>query len=237
MRSPRWGWVSLVVVVAIGVGVIATLSEPAPHVQAQNGSITLVARWNLVAAPRDGTPEEVVGALADVRSLHRWDAEARQFESWLRTAPIFVNSLASLSAGDGLWVEVTGQVTWDLPPLATVVAQPATMGLRLIGWTAAETPASAAAVQLAAEQVTGWNAAAQSFALFDVGLPEPLNSLATLERGMAYWVAFGSAGPTTFDPVDLEVFATESNPVDLGPLPRDEIFIVSKNGLVRRYDL
>ena len=54
------------------------------------GAVDLLPRWNLVAAPADGTVESVLAGEwlgGAVVSAHRWDARGERFESWRRAAP------------------------------------------------------------------------------------------------------------------------------------------------------
>jgi hypothetical protein len=97
--------VGAVVLVALTVALVGGMMTPfssGSQAEASGASIELVEPWNLVAASRSGTPQQVVGQIARVQSIHRWNGRA--FESWRRTAPDFANTLAFVTAGEGLWV-------------------------------------------------------------------------------------------------------------------------------------
>ena len=210
------------------------------------GPVDLLPRWNLVAAPADGTVELVLageGLGGAVVSAHRWDAGAEAFESWRRAAPSAANSLTSVRAGEGLWVEVEAPVVLALPPLAEVRVGVGE-GWVLIGWTQAGMEASAALATLGAERIIGWDAAAQAFASFDPATPAALRSLSVVDRGAAVWAFFGPAvvvGPDE-EPKALHLVAVLEEagldaPIELGAYADGRVFVAELGGLVRLFDL
>ena len=206
------------------------------------GAVDLLPRWNLVAAPADGTVESVLAGEwlgGAVVSAHRWDARGERFESWRRAAPWGLNSLTSVRAGEGLWVEVDRPVALGLPPLAAVDAGVGE-GWRLVGWTLATADAAAALATLGAERIIGWDAAAQAFASFDPAGPAVLRSLSVVERGAAVWAFFGPA--VVVEPGELRLVpvleeAGLDEPIELGAYPDGRVFVAELGGLVRIFDL
>ena len=63
--------------------------------------------WNLVVVAQNGDVEDLVAGSPQIISVYRWDAARQAYESWLRAAPPFLNTLRTVAAGDGLWVRVT----------------------------------------------------------------------------------------------------------------------------------
>ena len=150
-----------------------------------------------------------------------------------------LNSLTSVRAGEGLWVEVDRPVALGLPPLAAVDAGVGE-GWRLVGWTLATADAAAALATLGAERIIGWDAAAQAFASFDPAGPAVLRSLSVVERGAAVWAFFGPA--VVVEPGELRLVpvleeAGLDEPIELGAYPDGRVFVAELGGLVRIFDL
>ncbi|HJN91136.1 MAG TPA: PQQ-dependent sugar dehydrogenase [Dehalococcoidia bacterium] len=223
------------VLMALAVALIGGAVTPwggGSEAEASGTSIQLVEHWNLVAASRGGTPQQVVGVIARVESIHRWNGRA--FESWRRTAPDFANTLTFITVGEGLWVEVSGPVTWNLPPQGDTFRPLNASGFQLIGWTDPDASAADALVQLRAEKLIGWDENAQGFNNFDPTLPGPLNSLAQVQRGRAYWALFDL---NTLPPIGLDLVFDADAPVDVIPFDADEVLIVEQEGLLRRFNM
>ena len=80
---------SVLFVFALLAITLLAIANPIAH--GQGGTLTIRGPWALVAAPADGTPQELLAALPLVQSIHRWNATQRSFESWRRGAPAFAN--------------------------------------------------------------------------------------------------------------------------------------------------
>lgn len=220
---------------ALLAGVVVALAAVlagGSQLQGQGASLTLREPWNLVAAPRDATPQQLVGNIAAVQSIHLWNSDTRRFESWRRSAPDFANTLDFVPIGAGLWVQVSDPVAWSLPPLSAVHADQDAAGFQLLGWTDVDTAAADALRDFAGDAIFGWDEFRQRFVSFFPELPGPLNSLSLVERGRAYWVVFGDELP----PVALELAFQANSPVDLIPFLGADVLVVEKDGLLRRFN-
>lgn len=211
---------------------LAALLAGGSQLQGQGASLTLREPWNLVAAPRNATPQQLVGGIAAVQSIHLWNSDTRRFESWRRSAPDFANTLDFVPVGAGLWVQVSAPVAWSLPPLSAVDAEQDAAGFRLLGWTDVDTAAADALRDLAGDAIFGWDEFRQQFISFFPELPGPLNSLSLVERGRAYWVVFDDELP----PVALELAFRANSPVDVIPFLGADVLVVEKDGLLRRFN-
>ena len=65
----------------------------------------------------DDIPAEIAfaGLGADLQVAFTWDAAAQAFRSYAPGRPAFLNDLTSLSFGDGVWLQVQRDLTWDQP--------------------------------------------------------------------------------------------------------------------------
>ena len=90
-----------------------------PQPAATSGrNVPLLPGFNLVMwTGPDGTPVgEAVSEVADaINALFTWDAALQQFRTFAPDAPSFLNSLAVLNHGDGVWIQVDQSVTWRQP--------------------------------------------------------------------------------------------------------------------------
>ena len=75
-------------------------------------------------------------------------------------------------------------------------------GWTLVGWTAADTEAGAAAEILGADIVTGFGGQTQAFQRFDVNAPSILNTLSVVMQGYGVWGFRDSAGRVTIPAPD-----------------------------------
>ena len=214
------------------VAALAALLAGGSQLQGQGSSLTLREPWNLVAAPRDATPQQLVGDIAAVQSIHLWNSDTRRFESWRRSAPDFANTLDFVPIGAGLWVQVSGPVAWSVPPLSAVGGEQEAPGFRLLGWTDVDTAPVEALRDFAGDAIFGWDEFRQQFVSFFPELPGPLNSLSLVERGRAYWVVSSDVLP----PVALQLAFRANSPVDLIPFLGADVLVVEKDGLLRRFN-
>ena len=93
----------------------ATWTQPA---FAGARSVPLRAGFNLVMwTGPDGTQVEdaVAGLGGALTILFTYDAASQQFLSFSPSAPAFLNSAVVLNNGDGVWIEVNANTTWEQP--------------------------------------------------------------------------------------------------------------------------
>lgn len=148
------GLLTIAVAAAAAAVLWAALLGPgsAVSLDAQNPSVRLQPRWNLVAAPVTTTAHLLFTYLSDLQSAHKWNDATGQFESWRRGTPAAAQTLVQVTAGDGLWLEVTAPIDWELPPLAENPPLPETEGFRLTGWVEDDVPAQDALAQLGGDR-------------------------------------------------------------------------------------
>ena len=80
--------------------------------------VSLQPGFNLVmwTGPTSTPVGEAVSEVADaIDALFTWDAASQQFRTFAPDAPSFLNSLAVLNHGDGVWIQVDRAVTWNQP--------------------------------------------------------------------------------------------------------------------------
>ena len=68
-RLLNWRVLPLALLASVVVALAAVLAGGS-QLQGQGASLTLREPWNLVAAPRDATPQQLVGNIAAVQSIH-----------------------------------------------------------------------------------------------------------------------------------------------------------------------
>lgn len=73
----------------------------------------LVAGWNLVGWTATGVPASDAGAILGASTIINWDGEGQAFGRWDAAAPPFVEQLAIVENGQGVWAfrETAGDVT------------------------------------------------------------------------------------------------------------------------------
>jgi glucose/arabinose dehydrogenase len=202
-------------------------------------SRTLLAPWNLVTVGESGSVAEIVASRPGIESIHRWNGSLERFENWVRGAPSFLNDLAAVVVGDGLWIRVDRATSWPLPPVSDLPDGEPFSGWRLIGWTSEAVSASVAVGQVEAVRAFTFDAGRQSFLTFDPNAPTVLNTLTTVERGDGVWVLGGE--PPAIGPVQPRRVGLMpalggrgfSRPIELGAYPGGRLFVAEQAGLVR----
>ena len=197
---------------------------------------TLRSPWNLVAAFQSGAVSEIVAGIPEVQGLFRWDSERQQFDSWIRDAPAFLNTLGTVRVGDGRWVWVNAEALWPLPEGEQPIGTSQTSGWALIGWTEAETDAAVAVQRLAATRLIGFDAATQEFRRYDPDLPPSLNTLARIQRGEAVWALLEEAALAPIGLAPALSGRSFDQPIELGAYPGDRLFVAEQDGLVLLFD-
>jgi len=94
----------------------ATVAWERP-VAAESVVLTLQEGANLVAWPGQGAPlrETLAGLGASLVLAAGWNAEHQRFDLHIPEAPDAFNTLPALTAGDAIWVEVSGEAYWWVP--------------------------------------------------------------------------------------------------------------------------
>ncbi|MEE9277538.1 MAG: PQQ-dependent sugar dehydrogenase, partial [Dehalococcoidia bacterium] len=225
-------WLRWTALMALVVGMFGAAALTETPLQAQ--SRLLYSPWNLVTAAQGASVASLAAAIPQIESVHRWNADRESFENWNREAPSFLNTLTSVSAGDGLWVRVSGRASWQLPTARPTATEADAVGWRLIGWTDVDTPAAEVAAFLGVRRVIGFDSLGQEFRAFDLDLPSALNTLPEVRLGDAIWALFGG-GAGMPGPVELvpalggRVF---DSPIELGAYPGGQLFVAELDGEV-----
>jgi hypothetical protein len=192
--------------------VVATITDPNYTgtasgrfvIQANNThSISLVQGWNLVSFnvhPANPDPATVLSSIADKYDLvYAWDATGAHSASgnWLiydTRMPSFLNTLQSLDEKMGFWVHMTAPGTLEVTGTATVTTN-ISLSVNAGGWNLVGFPSSVNRLLPAALTENGctnfslmYAYGANEWKLFDLNMPDFLNSLTELSPGWAYWV-------------------------------------------------
>ena len=171
--------------------------------------VDLVEGFNLVGW---GVEQDVAVAVASaetVTNLFQFDAGTKTFDSFGVGSPAFLNSLATLGAGHGIWALSDGASAWEVAdlPVADFLTIDLEAGFNLVAWFGPDaTPIGEALGPLGASVVRafGWVAAAQRFKTFDPARAF-LSDFDTLARGEALWLDMTGAArweqPSSVAPV------------------------------------
>ena len=79
-------------------------------------SLPLLRGFNLVVwTGRDGrsVADAVASLGGSLNAVFTWDSVAQSFRSFSPTAPAFLNDADILRLGEGVWVDVSRDITWD----------------------------------------------------------------------------------------------------------------------------
>ena len=173
-----------------GVAVSALRTSQAASVPA-SGAVSLRPGWNLVGwtgAPM--TPAEATAPIREaIDGVFTWDQDAQAFLAYREGAPAFLNTLAEVPTGTGLWLFATKEVTWEQPLLAGARDVPLVSGFNLVMWTGS-TAIEEAMGGLGDVLVTAftYDAAAQRFRSYRPGAASFLNTATTLAYGDGVWL-------------------------------------------------
>ena len=159
--------------------------------------------WNAVGWTARTTVAEVAASLGNaVTALFTFDRDAQRFRRFSLRAPDYVNDLALLRQGDGVFIHVaaTQGAILARPPLGDPIPLTLSAGFNLVTWTGEPRPIRDAVVGLgdALDAVFAWDAAAQRYQAFRPGAEPFLSRLTTLDRGQAVWVLLRR--PAFWDP-------------------------------------
>ncbi len=189
--------------VTVGGRTTIALRVTSPAV-APTRAVPLAGGWNLVGWTGGTTPvAEAIGPIAaQVDTLFRWDASARQFRSFSPSALPFLNSLESLQFGDGLWIRIQNPLgaTWTQPVVVVTRAVPLAAGWNLVLWTGPDGTYVVDAVEEIAGRLTAlftWDAAALGFLSYRPDALAFLNTALVLRSGQGVWILLAS--PATWN--------------------------------------
>ena len=185
-------------------GTSATGSTTVTVASTVTHSIPLVAGWNLVSFnihPVDGSTTAVLSSISGNFSLvYAWDASGAHASSgnWLLYDPLvpsFLNSLTSLSEGQGFWIQMTAadtlEVTGNIVTASSIALYDNTGGWNLVGYPSITNRALPGAIPAETNEIYAYHASdtLDSWKLFDRDFPIfDLNDLTTLTPGWGYWM-------------------------------------------------
>lgn len=164
----------------------------------QSRDVILLEGWNLVGWTGD---DVATGAVTNVlrgafRSIHAFGGETQAFESVTAAGPSFLNSLAQVDGGDGLWLFSEGATRWRQPVTTTARSVGLFAGFNLVTWTGRHgTPIEEALAPLGGvvESAFTYEELSETFLSFGPALPPALNTLAALAYGEALWLRVSEA--------------------------------------------
>ena len=161
---------------------------------------TLRPQWNLVGWTGEtiDVTEATASILASLGAFFTWDAAASNFLSFNPALPPALNSLRQVPQGAGTWTFVNGNsnVAWEQPAFNEARAVSLRRGFNLVTWTGGDGAAVADAIAglNGLEALFLWDAAAQTFLIFNPALPSALNTAKTIPHGAGVWVLMGQNG-------------------------------------------
>ena len=138
-----------------------------------------------------------------------WDAAEQDFLRFTPGVPVFLNTIAELSEGTGVWINSTVATAWEQPAFGDPRDVPLLQGFNLVLWTGPSgTAVEDAVVSLgdALDILFTWDATSQEFLRFSPTLPAFLNTATTLNFGDGVWL--NVTGRATWEqPASLSVAA------------------------------
>ena len=157
--------------------------------------------WNLTAWLGPGTPvaDAVAGLGGALQGLFTWDPAGQRFLRYQPGGPAFLNTVATLEPGQGVWVLLTADADWDqdfLPGLQQRRSVRLVPGFNLIAWTGPEGLDPTAAFGVDPTVLGGaftFDGAGQQFRRFQPGGLAALNSLTGLPFGSGLWLQANAA--------------------------------------------
>ena len=161
---------------------------------------TLRPQWNLVGWTGEtiDVTEATASILASLGAFFTWDAAASNFLTFNPALPPALNSLRQVPQGAGIWTFVNGNsnVAWEQPAFNEARAVSLRSGFNLVTWTGGDGAAVADAIAglNGLEALFLWDAAAQTFLIFNPALPSALNTAKTIPHGAGVWVLMGQNG-------------------------------------------
>ena len=157
-------------------------------------TLELLVGWNLVSWLGPPTaPADAVASISGVVALFVWDVQAG-FLRFDPAVPAFLNTLATLQPGQGVWVLMDAATSWQqalLPGLQDARTVPLLTGFNLVVWTGPD--ASPVGDTFGDDpalltNVIGYDPVAQRFDGYTPGGLAILNRLAVLDFGRAFWL-------------------------------------------------
>lgn len=168
---------------------------PAPAVQMRS----LSAGWNLVGWTGAAPIAEATAAIAgQFDAVFAWDTAGGTYRSYRPSAPADLNSLDSLTFGQGIWIHVTDPAgaLWPLPAVFAPRDVALVPGWQLVAWTGpdATTLADATAeLGSALRAAYRWDASTQGFAAYFAEGPTGIGPAPHLDFGDGVWLDMHTA--------------------------------------------
>ena len=133
-------FVAVLMLAAVSGGALALLGDASADAQTEvieTRTVALDEGWNLVGwTGEDAALTDAVAAIAEQAQVAAtFNAATQAFDLWNTDAPDFLNTLADLPQGTGLWIRVTEATPWPQPALVaarSVLLQP---DFNLVMWT------------------------------------------------------------------------------------------------------
>ncbi|MCY3646290.1 MAG: hypothetical protein OXH07_04890 [Chloroflexi bacterium] len=182
------------ILVALALWAASTPGVTVAQDEAPTVTTRLYPGWNMVGWVGKTAPvTELFEAIPELQEVRGWDTEAQRFRRSTPTSRGY--RMGRVTPGQGLWLEIGGEtaVDWERPVSDRYVLLSLEAGLNLVGWTGSDgTPIEEAFRRWgdAVHYAFRWDAEAQRFDTYVPG-GGPLNTLAVLDRGDAFWVEMG----------------------------------------------
>ena len=178
---------------------------------AETRTVALDEGWNLVSWTGDATePAVAIADLGTVDALFTYDRAGQQFRSFTKDVPAFLNSLASVATGQGLWVFAEAATEWAQPVVSDAQTVALVAGLNMVSWlgpSGTSIPDAVAPLGDAVDIVFVYDAVAQAYGSYAAGRPGFLNTDQTLRYGDGLWLDMRQAAlwaqPATTPPVTI----------------------------------
>lgn len=165
-----------------------------------NRTQTLLPGWNLVGwgGPETHVTDATATIVGSLGGFFTWDAAAGSFLTFNPALPPALNTLTQVPSGAGVWtfIGAGGPVPWDQPAFNGERAVTLVNGFNLVMWTGPDdTPITEAITGLGAlNALFIWDAAAQTFQVYNPSLPPALNTATEIDHGAGVWVLMNAAG-------------------------------------------
>ena len=159
-------------------------------------TLVVLPGWNglTYTGPINNPVERFVEGLGSaVESVWRFDGQSQRWQSWIRGAPAFLNTLTRLNPGEALFVRVTEGGAFrsiDVVPAPDgTAARALRAGANLVSYTGA----SGAAADVLSDiggLISAWrfNAATQQWEGWNPSVPAAVNQVTQLRRGVALFL-------------------------------------------------
>ena len=194
---PRFARLAGLTVLILGAaGLLIALPDTSTRAAAQGDGLTRqisifpgfnLSVWGSTEAPADDLGEILPAAIT---AVFDWDPGAREFRTWRRAGPTFLNTLGSIPGNEAVWALAEGnEVVWfeqtdDGRSRATRLVA----GLDLLGWTGPITAIGDAFANIPEFTVHTFDQERQEFSAYSSTLPDALQRTRELGPGTAFWI-------------------------------------------------